>query len=125
MSGEFADGYFIAPTVFADTDNDSYLAQHEVFGPVLSISKFTDDAEAVRLANGTPYGLAGYIWSTDLQRTHRVAAQLAVGNVWVNGFFGMPPSMPFGGVKQSGYGRVGGRDGIREFTRPKNVWIAL
>ncbi|MBX5485233.1 MAG: aldehyde dehydrogenase [Mycolicibacterium hassiacum] len=125
MSGEFADGYFIAPTVFADTDNDSYLAQHEVFGPVLSISKFTDDAEAVRLANGTPYGLAGYIWSTDLQRTHRVAAQLAVGNVWVIGFFGMPPSMPFGGVKQSGYGRVGGRDGIREFTRPKNVWIAL
>jgi acyl-CoA reductase-like NAD-dependent aldehyde dehydrogenase len=125
MSGEHADGYFIAPTVFADVDNSSYLAQNEVFGPVLSILRFTDAAEAVRLANDTPYGLAAYIWSSDLQRTHRLAAALTVGNIWVNGFFGMPPSMPFGGVKQSGFGRVGGRDGLREFTRPKNVWISL
>lgn len=125
MSGDYADGYFISPTVFADVDNSSYLAQNEVFGPVLSILRFSDTEEAVRLANGTPYGLAAYIWSSDLQRTHRVAADLAVGNVWVNGYFGLPPSMPFGGVKQSGYGRVGGHAGIREFTRPKNVWIAL
>jgi len=125
MSGDYADGYFISPTVFADVDNSSYLAQNEVFGPVLSILRFSDTEEAVRLANGTPYGLAAYIWSSDLQRAHRVAADLAVGNVWVNGYFGLPPSMPFGGVKQSGYGRVGGRAGIREFTRPKNVWIAL
>lgn len=125
LDGEFADGYFIAPTVFADVDNTSYIAQHEVFGPVLSVLRFRDTAEAVQLANGTPYGLAAYIWSRDLQRTHRVAADLAAGNIWVNGFYGLPPSMPFGGVKHSGYGRVGGRDGIREFTRPKNVWVAL
>lgn len=125
MSGDYADGYFISPTVFADVDNSSYLAQNEVFGPVLSILRFRDTQQAIQLANGTPYGLAAYIWSSDLQRTHRVAADLAVGNVWVNGYFGLPPSMPFGGVKQSGYGRVGGHAGIREFTRPKNVWIAL
>lgn len=125
MSGDYADGYFISPTVFADVDNSSYLAQNEVFGPVLSILRFGDAEEAVRLANGTPYGLAAYIWSSDLQRTHRLVADLAVGNVWVNGYFGLPPSMPFGGVKQSGYGRVGGHAGVREFTRAKNVWIAL
>ncbi|MGV0790364.1 aldehyde dehydrogenase family protein [Mycolicibacterium sp. XJ1819] len=125
LAGDLSDGYFIAPTVFADVDNASYLAQNEVFGPVLSILSFSDTDDAVRLANDTPYGLAAYIWSSDLQRTHRIAAQLTVGNVWVNGFFGIPPSAPFGGVKQSGHGRIGGRDGIREFTRPKNVWIAL
>ncbi|MCV7281771.1 aldehyde dehydrogenase [Mycolicibacterium flavescens] len=125
LDGDYADGYFIAPTVFADVDNGSHLAQNEVFGPVLSIMRFSDTEDAVRLANDTPYGLAAYIWSSDLQRTHRVAAQLQAGNIWVNGFFGIPPSMPFGGVKQSGFGRIGGRDGIREFTRPKNVWIAL
>jgi aldehyde dehydrogenase (NAD+) len=79
----------------------------------------------VGLANATPYGLAGYLWTRDLGTTHRVIADLEVGNVWVNGFFGMPPAMPFGGVKTSGFGRIGGRDGIREFTRPKNVWLAL
>jgi aldehyde dehydrogenase (NAD+) len=92
----------------------------------MTITRFRDEAEAVRLANTTPYGLAAYLWSTEVvKRTHRVAAQLAAGNVWVNGFSGLPPSMPFGGVKNSGYGRVGGRDGKREFTRTKNVGIAL
>ncbi|MFC5333342.1 aldehyde dehydrogenase family protein [Mycobacterium branderi] len=125
MSGEFAAGYYIPPTVLADVDNDSYIAQNEVFGPVLALLRFSDAAEAVRLANDTPYGLAAYVWGKDLQHTHRVVAELAAGNVWVNGFFGIPPSVPFGGVKASGYGRTGGREGIREFTRPKNVWIAL
>jgi acyl-CoA reductase-like NAD-dependent aldehyde dehydrogenase len=125
MSGDFADGYYIPPTVLADVENDSYIAQNEIFGPVLSLLRFSNTADAVRLANNTPYGLAAYMWSTDLQRTHRVVAELAAGNVWVNGFFGIPPSVPFGGVKSSGYGRTGGREGLREFTKPKNVWIAL
>lgn len=125
LQGDLADGYFIPPTVLADVDNDSYIAQNEVFGPVLAILRFSDAEPAVRLANGTPYGLAAYVWTKDIQRAHRVAADLAVGNVWVNGYFGIPASAPFGGVKHSGYGRTGGRDGIREFTRPKNVWIAL
>jgi aldehyde dehydrogenase (NAD+) len=68
-----------------------------VFGPVLSIMRCTDTADGVRLANATPYGLAGYLWTNDLATTHRVIAELEVGNVWVNGFYGMPPSMPFGG----------------------------
>lgn len=125
LQGEFAGGYFIAPTVFADVDNDSFIAQNEVFGPVLTIMRFSDSEQAVQMANATSYGLAAYVWSKDIQRVHRVAADLAVGNIWVNGFFGIPGSAPFGGVKRSGHGRIGGRDGIREFTRPKNVWIAL
>ena len=125
LSGELADGYFIAPTVFADVDNASTLAQHEIFGPVLSIIPFDDDDEAVRLANATSYGLAAYLHTTDLRRAHTVAAQLEAGNVAVNGSLANPISAPFGGVKQSGYGRLGGIDAIREFSRPKNVWMAM
>jgi acyl-CoA reductase-like NAD-dependent aldehyde dehydrogenase len=125
LSGDHAAGYFIPPTVFVDVESDTEIAQQEVFGPVLSIMRCNGTAEGIRLANATRYGLAGYLWSRDLATTHRVVADLEVGNVWVNGFFGMPPAMPFGGVKSSGFGRLGGRDGIREFTRPKNVWLAM
>ncbi|WP_372349719.1 aldehyde dehydrogenase [Streptomyces sp. KL116D] len=119
------DGYFIAPTVFADVDPQSSLAQEEIFGPVQSLIPFDSEDDAVRLANETAYGLAGYIHTRDLGRCHRLAASLEVGDIWVNGGFGIPASVPFGGVKSSGYGRIGGRHGIREFMRPKNVWIAL
>jgi acyl-CoA reductase-like NAD-dependent aldehyde dehydrogenase len=125
LGGELADGYFIAPTVFADVDNSSDLAQREIFGPVLAVQRFDTEAEALQIADATEYGLAGYLWTRDLQRAHRVAANMTAGNIWVNGFFGIPAGAPFGGTKQSGHGRLGGRDGIREFSRPKNVWIAL
>jgi aldehyde dehydrogenase (NAD+) len=125
MGGDLADGYFIAPTIFADVENRSSLAQQEVFGPVLAVMPFDTEEEAVATANDTTYGLAAYIQTNDLRRAHRVAAALEAGNVWVNGFMGIPGSVPFGGVKQSGYGRLGGIAGIREFTRPKNIWIAL
>jgi acyl-CoA reductase-like NAD-dependent aldehyde dehydrogenase len=124
LDGELADGYFIAPTVFSDVDNGSDLAQQEIFGPVLSFLRFDTEEEAVRLANDTRYGLAAYVHTNDLRRAHRVARALEVGNVWVNGFPGLSPSVPFGGVKQSGYGRIGGAAGVREFLRPKNVWVA-
>ena len=123
--GDLADGYFIEPTVFADVQPDDYIAQNEVFGPVLSILRFEDEAQAIEIANSTEFGLAGYVWTKDLQRAHRASTGLEAGNIWVNGFFMIPAGAPFGGVKQSGYGRLGGRDGIREFTRPKNVWIGL
>ena len=123
--GELADGYFIEPTVLADVRPDDYIAQHEVFGPVLSILRFDGEAQAVEIANRTPYGLAGYVWTKDLQRAHRMADALDAGNVWINGFLMISAGAPFGGVRQSGYGRLGGRDGIREFSRPKNVWISL
>ncbi len=125
LSGDFADGYFIAPTVFADVDNESPLAREEIFGPVLAIVPFDDDADAIRLANDNPYGLAAYIHTNDLRRAHTVAAALQAGNVAVNGSSANPISAPFGGVKQSGYGRLGGIDGIREFSRPKNIWMSM
>jgi aldehyde dehydrogenase (NAD+) len=125
LSGELADGYFVSPTIFADVDNASPLAQEEIFGPVLSIIGFDDDEEAIRLANATPYGLAAYVHTQNLRRAHTVAAELQAGNVAINGTFANPISAPFGGVKQSGYGRLGGIDGIREFSRPKNVWMAM
>jgi acyl-CoA reductase-like NAD-dependent aldehyde dehydrogenase len=87
--------------------------------------RFGSEEEAIRLANDTRYGLAAYVHTSDVRRAHRVAHALEAGNVWVNGFFGVAPSMPFGGVKSSGYGRVGGLAGLREFLRPKNVWLAL
>jgi acyl-CoA reductase-like NAD-dependent aldehyde dehydrogenase len=125
LDGELAAGYFVAPTIFGEVDAASELAQEEVFGPVLTFQPFRDEEEAVALANGTRYGLAAYVHTNDVRRAHRVAAALEVGNVWINGFFGVSPSMPFGGNKQSGHGRIGGRAGLREFTRPKNVWMAL
>jgi acyl-CoA reductase-like NAD-dependent aldehyde dehydrogenase len=125
LDGDLADGFYIAPTIFADVDAASPLAQQEIFGPVQSIIPFDTEAEAVAIANGTLYGLAGYVHTRDLTRAHRVADALDVGNVWVNGGFGIPAAAPFGGVKQSGQGRLGGRAGITEFTRPKNIWVAL
>jgi acyl-CoA reductase-like NAD-dependent aldehyde dehydrogenase len=125
LGGDLADGYFIAPTVFADVANTSQIAQNEVFGPVVAALPFDSEDEAVAMANDTAYGLAAYVQTNDLKRAHRVSAALTAGNIWVNGFFGIPAGAPFGGTKQSGYGRLGGRDGIREFTRPKNVYVAL
>jgi aldehyde dehydrogenase (NAD+) len=125
LGGALADGYFIAPTVFVDVDPDTALAQEEIFGPVLSVFRFETEEEAVRLADGTRHGLGAYLHTNDLRRAHRVSHALTAGSVWVNGAPPLVPSAPFGGTKQSGYGRIGGIAGIREFLRPKNVWIAL
>ncbi|MGV0044978.1 aldehyde dehydrogenase family protein [Mycobacterium colombiense] len=124
LDGALSGGFYIAPTVFADVDNTSPLAREEVFGPVQTVMPFDSEEEALALANDTSYGLAAYVHTENLRRAHRVSAALESGMVWVNGGFGIPPSVPFGGVKQSGYGRIGGRRGIEEFTRPKNIWIA-
>lgn len=125
IGGEWAEGFYLEPAVFIDVDPTSDLAQQEVFGPVLAVIPFEDEADAVRIANATEYGLAAFVQTDDVRRAHRVAAALEVGNVWVNGFTGIPASVPFGGVKQSGYGRLGGAAGIREFTTTKNIWMAL
>jgi aldehyde dehydrogenase (NAD+) len=125
LGGELADGFFIAPTVFADVDNSAPLARDEIFGPVVAVMPFDTEEEAIRIANDSPFGLAGYIQTSNLRRAHSVAQQLDVGNIWINGFLGIPPSAPFGGAKQSGWGRLGGIAGIREFTQPKNVFVSL
>ncbi|GIJ78837.1 Acyl-CoA reductase [Micromonospora phaseoli] len=124
LGGDLGDGYFIAPTVFAEVDPASELAQEEIFGPVLAVTAFDTEEEAIRLANGTRYGLGAYLHTTDLRTAHRVSRAVAAGSVWVNGVPGVLPSAPFGGVRQSGWGRIGGEAGVREFLRPKNVWIA-
>jgi acyl-CoA reductase-like NAD-dependent aldehyde dehydrogenase len=89
------------------------------------VSSFDTEEEAVRLANATRYGLGAYLHTNDLRRAHRVSRAVAAGSVWVNGAPGLMPSAPFGGVKQSGSARIGGLAGLREFLRPKNVWIPV
>lgn len=118
-------GYYIEPTVLGDVDNSSELAQTETFGPVVSLIRFSVDDDAVRIANDTPYGLNAFVHTRDLTRAHRVARQLEAGSVWVNKFSDIEPQGPYGGYKQSGFGRTGGIDGLREFQRTKNIRIGM
>lgn len=120
---ELSGGYFVPPAIFADVEQTSDLFQHEVFGPVLTVSPFRSEEDAVAQANATAYGLSAYVQTTDLDRALRVAHVLESGSVYVNGRGGLPPGAPFGGVKSSGFGRLGGYEGIATFTRKKNVWI--
>jgi acyl-CoA reductase-like NAD-dependent aldehyde dehydrogenase len=126
LAGDHADGYYMGLTILADVNPDSQLARSEVFGPVLCVTPFDSEEEAIALSNGSDYGLGAYIHTQNLARAHRVAARMDAGMVQVNGAGeGMTPCAPFGGVKQSGYGRLGGEDGLREFLRAKNVWVNL
>lgn len=124
MDGDLAAGWFIEPSVFADVDPASDLARNEVFGPVIAIMPFETEEQALKLANDTEFGLAGYVFTTDVKRAHRVGRAIQAGNIWINGFAGIPNSVPFGGTKTSGYGRLGGIHGLREFLRPRNIWMA-
>jgi aldehyde dehydrogenase (NAD+) len=124
LGGELAQGYYIEPTVFADVDNASTLAQTETFGPVVSVMKFGDEAQAVRIANDSRYGLNAFVQTNDLGRAHRVARQLEAGSVWINTFSDISPQGPYGGYKQSGSGRTGGLEGLHEFLQVKNIRIA-
>jgi aldehyde dehydrogenase (NAD+) len=125
VGGELAQGYYIEPTVFVGVDNASALAQTETFGPVVSVIKFSDEAEAVRIANETRYGLNAFVQTNDLGRAHRVARQLEAGSVWVNTFSDISPQGPYGGYKQSGSGRTGGLEGLHEFLQVKNIRIGM
>jgi aldehyde dehydrogenase (NAD+) len=124
-AGPLAAGSFVEPTVFGDVRPASRLAQEEIFGPVLAVIPFDDEHEAVAIANSTRYGLAGYVWTHDLRRAHRVAAALEAGYVSVNGMAGLAPGAPFGGWGASGHGVEGGRWGLQEFLRLKNVHVVL
>jgi aldehyde dehydrogenase (NAD+) len=124
LDGPLREGYFLAPTVFADVDPDSELAQTEVFGPVLAIMPFEDEAEAIQIANNSRYGLSGYIQTADLSRGIRIAEALDTGEVLVNGAPNLMVNRPYGGIGISGVGKEGGRSGIEEFLRIKGVGIA-
>ena len=115
-------GYFMAPTVFDDVTADMAIAQEEIFGPVLAVLRYGDDDEAVRLANGTPYGLAAGVWGSPA-RAVRVAERLRAGTVWVNEYNLLNPRYPFGGYKQSGVGREHGWQGLLEYTETKHVHL--
>ncbi|RKP57902.1 aldehyde dehydrogenase [Pararobbsia silviterrae] len=116
-------GFFIEPTIFADIDNRSELAQEEIFGPVLAIIPFDTEQEAVAIANDSRYGLAAGIWSRDISRVMRVSKALQCGSVWVNTYRALAAQAPFGGFKESGIGRERGEAGLREYLTTKNVMI--
>jgi aldehyde dehydrogenase (NAD+) len=118
-------GYFVRPTVLTNLPPDARAITEEIFGPVLAVSTFATEDEAVALANGTPFGLAGSVWTKDVHRAHRVAARLRAGTVWVNAYRVVAPQVPFGGVGLSGIGRENGADAIRDYTETKAVWIEL
>ncbi len=117
------DGYFYEPTVLTNLPMSCATRQEEIFGPVVTISSFADETQAIADANGTPYGLASMIFTSDLDRAHRVAAQIQTGIVWINCWMVRDLRTPFGGMKQSGVGREGGQDALKFFTEPKNVCI--
>jgi aldehyde dehydrogenase (NAD+) len=118
-------GFFLSPTIFADVDNRSYIAQNEIFGPVLSILRFSDQDEAVRIANDTPFGLAAGVWTKDVTVAHRVARQLRAGTVWVNTYRTNTAQTPSGGFGLSGYGRERGHEAILDYTTTKSTMIDL
>ncbi|MEU9324851.1 aldehyde dehydrogenase family protein [Streptomyces canus] len=118
-------GFYYKPTVIADLSNDSRVVQEEIFGPVLTVQPFDTEDEAVALANSTPYGLASGVQTTNLARAHRVADRLQAGIVWVNDWAMLDPAVPFGGVKDSGYGREYGPEALDAYTRVKSVVVSL
>ncbi|GFJ95069.1 hypothetical protein Prum_087110 [Phytohabitans rumicis] len=122
---ESLDGYFFAPTVLADVRQDARVVQEEIFGPVLTVQAFDTEEEAVALANGTAFGLAAGLQTSDLGRAHRVAGALKAGMVWVNTWGMLDVTLPFGGYKQSGYGREYGPEGLHEYTQTKSVYIPM
>jgi aldehyde dehydrogenase (NAD+) len=116
-------GYFVNPTVFAGVRHDMRISQEEIFGPVAAVLAFQDDADAIRLANGTRYSLAAGVWSADVGRVHRFVRQLKAGTVWVNTYGPTDVRLPWGGSRDSGFGREHGAAAIDNFTEPKAVWI--
>ena len=121
----FEAGYFIEPTILADCRDDMRVVQEEIFGPVMSVLTFESEEEAIERANGTQFGLGAGLITQDLGRAHRVANQLVSGNVWVNSYNLLPPGLPFGGARQSGFGRENSAYSLEAYSEVKTTYIQL
>jgi acyl-CoA reductase-like NAD-dependent aldehyde dehydrogenase len=121
----FPEGLWYGPTILDGVGNDAPIAQDEVFGPVLTVLPFETEEEAIAIANDTRFGLASGVWTRDLKRAHRVARSLKAGTVWINTYRAITFNSPFGGVKESGFGRVNGAEAIDGYLQTKSVWTEL
>lgn len=118
-------GYFVKPTIFDEVDPSMKIAREEIFGPVLATIRFSDVDDAIAKGNATVYGLAAAVWTRDISKAHRVARSIKAGTVWVNTYNLYDPALPFGGFKESGFGRDQGRDALEKYTQTKSVWMNL
>ncbi|SKA58238.1 betaine-aldehyde dehydrogenase [Enterovibrio nigricans] len=123
--GDLAKGNFVAPTVFADCHDDMVHVKNEIFGPVMSVLRFSDEDDVVRRANNTKYGLAAGVFTTNFSRAHRIVAKLQAGICWINNWGASPAEMPVGGYKQSGIGRENGLETLNAYTQTKSVYVEL
>jgi acyl-CoA reductase-like NAD-dependent aldehyde dehydrogenase len=125
LGGELANGYFISPTVFSFEDDQLKIAKEEVFGPVAGVTAFDSFEELVKRANNTRYGLAAGAWTKDISKAYRFARSVRAGTIWINGYNLFDPAAPFGGYKESGFGREMGKDALELYTQTKTVWIGM
>jgi len=123
--GSNAKGFFVKPTIFSEVKPHMKIAQEEIFGPVLAAIRFKDAGEAVEIANSTIYGLVSAVWTRDIKLAHRLAGEIRAGSVWINLYNGFDSASPFGGYKQSGFGRDLGAHALEQYTNVKSVWVAL
>ncbi|HZU57156.1 MAG TPA: aldehyde dehydrogenase family protein [Actinocrinis sp.] len=125
LGAEYADGYFLEPTVLTETTHAMRVVREEIFGPVLVAMRWTDVDDLIDKANDSPYGLSAGLWTNDLTKAHRIAAAIKAGTVWINCYNLTDPASPFGGYKQSGWGREMGRAVLDQYTETKSVWVNL
>jgi acyl-CoA reductase-like NAD-dependent aldehyde dehydrogenase len=125
IEGAKARGFFVKPTVFSEVTPEMKIAQEEIFGPVLTALRFRNAEEAVQIANGTIYGLVSAVWTRDVTLAHRIAGEIKAGSVWINTYNGFDSASPFGGYKQSGFGRDLGAYALEQYTNVKSVWVSL
>jgi len=125
LEGDFQKGYFFQPTIFGEVKNKMRVAQEEIFGPVTCAITFEDEDDLIKQANDTLYGLSAGIWTRDITRAHRFAKEVHAGVIWINTFNMFNAASPFGGYKQSGYGREMGKHALELYTQIKSVWVDL